>query len=82
MAEDIDFSIVLDDDSSSTQVKSDAQSRNNLFATKNIRPSPEDEKARQEALKQELASVKKVNEAIEGVLQSLERAKSNVKVRC
>jgi hypothetical protein len=33
------------------------------------------------ALRRELASVRKVNEAIEGVVQNLERAKTNMKVQ-
>lgn len=44
------------------------------------RPSYEDEEAREAALRQELASVRKVNDAMEDVLQNLERAKANMKV--
>ena len=44
-------------------------------------PSYADEESREAALKQELASVRKVNEAIEGVLQNLERAKTHMTVR-
>ena len=44
------------------------------------RPSYEDEEAREAALRQELASVRKVNDAMEDVLQNLERAKTNMKV--
>ena len=42
--------------------------------------SPEVQKARDDVLRQELASVRKVNEAIEGVLASLQKAKTNMKV--
>ncbi|ETN46204.1 uncharacterized protein HMPREF1541_00388 [Cyphellophora europaea CBS 101466] len=43
------------------------------------RVSYEDDETRDAALRQELAGVRKVNEAIESVLQNLERAKANVK---
>lgn len=39
-----------------------------------------DQQAREETLRQELASVRKVNEAIESVIESLEKAKENMKV--
>lgn len=44
------------------------------------RPSYEDEEGREAALRRELASVRNVNGAIEGVVQDLERAKANMKV--
>ena len=44
------------------------------------RPSYEDTEARDAALRQELASVRKVNEAIEGVIQNLNRAQTSMKV--
>lgn len=44
------------------------------------RPSYEDEETREAALRKELARVRKVNEAVEDVLQNLERAKTNMKV--
>lgn len=44
------------------------------------RPDDEAVKAREQSLRQELASVKKVNETIEGLLASLEKAKANMQV--
>ena len=44
------------------------------------RPSYEDQQTRDQSLRQELASVRKVNETIEGVIQSLDKAKTNMKV--
>ena len=41
----------------------------------------EKEEARQAALHDELSSVRRVNEAIEGVIESLTKAKANMKVR-
>ena len=49
-------------------------------ATGGPRPFYEDNETREAALRQELASVRKVNEAMEDVLQNLERAKTNMKV--
>ncbi|KAK5088802.1 hypothetical protein LTR05_003024 [Lithohypha guttulata] len=46
---------------------------------RDVKVSPEAEKAREDALRQELASVRKVNQAIEGVLESLQKAKANMK---
>ena len=43
--------------------------------------SVEEQKSHDDALRQELVNVKKVNEAVEGVIQSLERAKENMKVK-
>lgn len=37
--------------------------------------------SRDDMLRQELANVRKVNEAIEGVLKSLDKTKANMKVR-
>ena len=42
--------------------------------------SAEDAATREANLRQELASVRKVNEAIEGVIESLNKAKANMKV--
>ena len=44
------------------------------------KPAQVDQESRDESLRQELANVRKVNETIEGVIQSLERAKTNMKV--
>lgn len=38
------------------------------------------EEAREEALKKELQSVRNINQVIEGVIESLDRAKSNMEV--
>ena len=48
------------------------------------KPKYEDQEARDQALRRELADVRRVNETIEGVIQSLEKAKTNMKVceRC
>jgi hypothetical protein len=42
----------------------------------------EDADSEESALREELASVRKVNEAIEGVIHNLERAQNNIKVGC
>jgi hypothetical protein len=44
------------------------------------KPSHEDQEAKDQALRQELANVRKVNETIEGVIQTLDKAKTNMKV--
>jgi DASH complex subunit Duo1 len=49
-------------------------------AAQSERPSYEDQEVRDQALRQELVKVRKVNETIEGVLQSLDRAKENMGV--
>ncbi|KIX02984.1 uncharacterized protein Z518_06534 [Rhinocladiella mackenziei CBS 650.93] len=43
------------------------------------RPTYQEQEAREDTLRQELQSVRQVNEAIEGVIQSLEKAKDNMK---
>jgi hypothetical protein len=48
----------------------------------NIPRTYEDADAKESALRQELASVRKVNEAIEGVIYNLEQAQNNMKVGC
>jgi len=68
---------------SPSRVKNRPQSSrgaNHGHGTSGSKSPSEADKSREEALRQELASVKKVNEAIEGVLQSLEKAKANMKV--
>lgn len=76
MANNDDFSL-LEDEQSPSEVRARPQSRN---ANQNA-SSAEAQKSHEESLRQELASVKKVNEAIEGVLASLEKAKANMKVQ-
>lgn len=76
-ANDDDFSIVIDDHTPSTS-KARPQSRNANHEVSHS--NVEAEKSREESLRQELAGVKKVNESIEGLLQSLEKAKANMKV--
>lgn len=44
------------------------------------KPAYVDLQAREDILRQELTNVRKVNEAIEGVIQSLDKAKQNMKV--
>lgn len=44
------------------------------------KPTQEEQDAQEENLRQELANVRKVNEAIEGVIENLNKAKSNMKV--
>lgn len=45
-----------------------------------LKPTHEDQEGRDQALRQELANVRKVNETIEGVIQSLDKAKTNMRV--
>lgn len=76
MANNDDFSL-LEDEQSPSEVRARPVNRH---ASQSI-PSSEAQKSREESLRQELASVKKVNETIEGLLASLEKAKTNMKVR-
>ena len=50
-------------------------------STHSSEPNHENQEAKDHALRQELASVRKVNETIEGVISSLEKAKENMGVR-
>jgi len=76
-ANDDDFSIVIDEHTPSTsKARPQSKNANHELSHSNI----EAEKSREESLREELASVKKVNESIEGLLQSLEKAKANMKV--
>ncbi|KEF60907.1 uncharacterized protein A1O9_02471 [Exophiala aquamarina CBS 119918] len=45
----------------------------------NLRPTYEQQEAREQELRHELESVRRVNEAIEGVIESLGKAKNNIK---
>ena len=49
-------------------------------AAQSSKPTHENQEGRDQALRQELANVRKVNETIEGVIQSLDKAKTNMKV--
>lgn len=77
-----DDSFQLEAEQSPSRVKSRPPSRgaNHGPGPSGTQSTSNSDKSRDEALRQELASVKKVNEAIEGVLQSLEKAKANMKV--
>ena len=44
------------------------------------KPTYQEQQKRDEELRQELESIRQVNEAIEGVVQSLQKAKQNMKV--
>lgn len=64
-------------------ISSASSSRNNN--SHNLRDPPIDstvdrEEAREAALRQELAGIRSINEVIEGVVESLERAKGNMEV--
>jgi hypothetical protein len=50
-------------------------------ATYGAKPSFEEQQSKDAALMQELVSVRSVNEAIEGVIESLKKAKNSMKVR-
>jgi hypothetical protein len=75
----------IDDSLLDSPVKSNAPDEPDRKASNakhgSSRPPAEEDAARDAALQKELASVRKVNEVIEGVLQNLERAKSNMIVR-
>lgn len=45
------------------------------------KPTYEEQQEREASLRQEWESVRQVNEALEGVIQSLNKAKSNMEVR-
>lgn len=71
-------------DQNPAQVKSTASSSKNT-TSQNLRDPPIDstvdrEEAREAALRQELAGIRSINEVIEGVVESLERAKGNMEV--
>lgn len=66
---------LLDDLESPSKAKIRPQSRN-----ANPASSKQPDKTREDTLRQELANVKKVNETIEGLLTSLQKAQSNMKV--
>lgn len=66
------------------QVKSTAPNNQNQ-PTQNPRDPPVDsipdsEEGREAALRRELAGIRSINEVIEGVVESLERAKGNMEV--
>ncbi len=61
------------------KAKSDSNSINAKPGTAS-KPTYEEQQSHDASLRQELASVRKVNETIEGVIESLERAKGNMKV--
>lgn len=79
MSTNDDFSL-LDDEQSPSKTNARTHSKGASYGTQSSKTSAEAEKAHEDALRQELASVRKVNEAIEGVLESLQKAKSNMKV--
>lgn len=79
MSTDDDFSLVLDEEPSPSKVRAQPQSKN-ASRGPNVKKSPEVEQTREDVLRRELASVKNVNAAIEGVLESLQKAKANMKV--
>lgn len=70
---------LLEDLESPSKVKARSQSRsaNNASSAKT---SQESGKTHEDALRQELGHVKKVNETIEGLLTSLQKAQANMKV--
>lgn len=74
MANNDDFSL-LEDEQSPSEVRARPVNRH---ASQSI-SSSEAQKSREESLRQELASVKRVNETIKGLLASLEKAKTNMK---
>lgn len=78
-----DESSPLENEQSPSKVKSmgRAQSKGASHGVSGTKSDTEGDKSRDEALRQELASVKKVNEAIEAVLGSLEKTRANMKVR-
>jgi hypothetical protein len=72
----------MDDSLWDSPVKQNLSAKNTSSTGRkgDVRPSYEDGEGKEAALQRELASVRKVNEAIEGVVQNLERAKANMKV--
>ncbi|EXJ87679.1 hypothetical protein A1O1_04603 [Capronia coronata CBS 617.96] len=63
------------------EISLDSPTKSSQVSTKypdSARPTYEAQSAREEALRHELESVRQVNDAIEGVLQSLGRAKENM----
>lgn len=76
MSQNDDLSL-LDSDQSPSDLRSRTQGRT---VPQNV-SSAEAQKSQEESLRQELANVKRVNEAIEGVLASLDKAKANMKVQ-
>ena len=62
------------------KVKNDASS-SNPKSRSTSKPTYEEQQSREEHLRQELAIVREVNDTIEGVIESLEHAKGNIKVQ-
>lgn len=71
----------IDDSLLDSPVKPTRPSKEAVATTQSSKPKHEDQQARDQALRQELAAVRKVNETIEGVIESLDKAKTNMKVR-
>ena len=69
---------LLDSPPKPTQEK--AQSVRTERHPSSSRPTYEQQQAREEELRRELESVRNVNDAIEGVIESLGKAKDNMKV--
>ena len=59
---------------------SDPNTPDNLSRELASNPNLDDEEVREAALRRELAGIRSINEVIEGVVASLERAKGNVDV--
>ena len=71
----------VDDSIWDSPVKPTQKSKEQPFkSAQPSKPSHEDQEAREQALRQELASVRKVNETIEGVIENLKKAKQNMGV--
>lgn len=49
-------------------------------STSGAKPTQAEQQARDQTLRQELTNVRKVNETIEGVIENLNKAKTNMKV--
>lgn len=79
MADDFDSS-VLDQEDSFASPSTPAPGRSKTPTNPNSRFDTDE--SREAALRKELEGVRKINEVIEGVIGTLERAKGNMGVRC
>ena len=77
MADELDIS---DHEESFASPSTPAPGRSKTPSTQNTRFDTDE--SREAALRKELEGVRKINEVIEGVIGTLERAKGNMGVRC
>lgn len=71
----------VDEDLWTSPKKPQPSSQQTNASSRNREMSYEEKGAHEEALRRELESVRKVNEAIEGIIESLDKARNSMKVQ-